>query len=336
MNDQLPDPHQLVSIGRAAAILGVSVDTVRRWDKKGQIKSVRPDGRNRYFAIEELRRVQADKKLTITEAARELGLSDDTLRRWEDKGVVKPLRDQAGARQYAEKQIEQIKESTDWQLREREDYQDRQRRQEAFGPDAKPSIFDDPQILTQTLVDFTRGIHSLKRFRRGFYLAGSGLTITLMLLVVTLTVLFLMFPQQTAEFFGYRYLGGELSGVAGPASQGLFTTDGTAAPPTAFTPEPSLNGPNGRVLSSAHERPPLTPQQSQQLQAITEPVIANPLSDVLKPFSKLALVAVGQIDSQTAARIVTVRDDRQFFRFNADGSISPLARLNFSPSSQLR
>ena len=35
-----------LSLGEAAAALGVSVDTLRRWDRKGQIKTKR-DGRNR-------------------------------------------------------------------------------------------------------------------------------------------------------------------------------------------------------------------------------------------------------------------------------------------------
>ena len=35
-----------LSLGEAAAALGVSVDTLRRWDRKGQIKTTR-DARNR-------------------------------------------------------------------------------------------------------------------------------------------------------------------------------------------------------------------------------------------------------------------------------------------------
>ena len=36
----------VLSLGEAAAALGVSVDTLRRWDRKGQIKTTR-DARNR-------------------------------------------------------------------------------------------------------------------------------------------------------------------------------------------------------------------------------------------------------------------------------------------------
>jgi molybdopterin-binding protein len=35
-----------LSLGQAAAVLGVSIDTLRRWDRKGQIKTKR-DSRNR-------------------------------------------------------------------------------------------------------------------------------------------------------------------------------------------------------------------------------------------------------------------------------------------------
>lgn len=40
-----------LSLGEAAAALGVSVDTLRRWDRKGQIKTTR-DARNRRLVPE--------------------------------------------------------------------------------------------------------------------------------------------------------------------------------------------------------------------------------------------------------------------------------------------
>lgn len=49
----------LLTIADAAAKIGVSVDTIRRWEKKGLIKSVR-DGRNyRVFNIDEIKRLHA-------------------------------------------------------------------------------------------------------------------------------------------------------------------------------------------------------------------------------------------------------------------------------------
>ena len=61
----------LISIGKAAELLGVSVDTLRRWDKLGIITSIRPNGKTRYFSLAEIleknpnagwRRLVKDKK----------------------------------------------------------------------------------------------------------------------------------------------------------------------------------------------------------------------------------------------------------------------------------
>lgn len=51
-------PPELVPIGDAARVLGVSVDTMRRWEREGKISSVRTLGRQRRYdmaAIETLR-----------------------------------------------------------------------------------------------------------------------------------------------------------------------------------------------------------------------------------------------------------------------------------------
>lgn len=47
----------LLSISEAAETIGVSVDTVRRWEKKGLIKSTRSEQNYRLFNIEEIQRV---------------------------------------------------------------------------------------------------------------------------------------------------------------------------------------------------------------------------------------------------------------------------------------
>jgi molybdopterin-binding protein len=48
-----------LSLGEAAAALGVSVDTLRRWDRKGQLQT-RRDGRNRRMVpAAEIRRLSA-------------------------------------------------------------------------------------------------------------------------------------------------------------------------------------------------------------------------------------------------------------------------------------
>jgi molybdopterin-binding protein len=48
-----------VRIGRAAEILGVSIETLRRWEQDGRIRATRTAGGQRTVDIEEVRRVRA-------------------------------------------------------------------------------------------------------------------------------------------------------------------------------------------------------------------------------------------------------------------------------------
>ncbi len=63
MRGSLSKNSKLILISEAAKILGVSIDTVRRWDQKGILHSKRADGKNRYFSIDELDGFLEEKKL---------------------------------------------------------------------------------------------------------------------------------------------------------------------------------------------------------------------------------------------------------------------------------
>ena len=54
-----PASPQGVPIGTAAVALGVSVDTLRRWETEGRIKSTRTLGGQRRYSPTEIERVQA-------------------------------------------------------------------------------------------------------------------------------------------------------------------------------------------------------------------------------------------------------------------------------------
>jgi len=45
---------KLLSIGEAAEYLGVSVDTLRRWGKKGRVEAYRSPGGHRHYDIKDL------------------------------------------------------------------------------------------------------------------------------------------------------------------------------------------------------------------------------------------------------------------------------------------
>jgi len=50
----------LITISETAKILGVSIDTLRRWDEKGQLKSIRSDGGHRYYSKEQIEMFSKD------------------------------------------------------------------------------------------------------------------------------------------------------------------------------------------------------------------------------------------------------------------------------------
>lgn len=45
---------QLISISKAAKILGVSIDTLRRWDNSGKFSSIRKPGGHRYYNLQDI------------------------------------------------------------------------------------------------------------------------------------------------------------------------------------------------------------------------------------------------------------------------------------------
>ncbi|MSZ77757.1 MAG: helix-turn-helix domain-containing protein [Actinobacteria bacterium] len=53
------DDDDLIPIGEAARILGVTVETVRRWNRAGQIEAGRTVGGQRRFRRSEVERVKA-------------------------------------------------------------------------------------------------------------------------------------------------------------------------------------------------------------------------------------------------------------------------------------
>lgn len=59
MSYDLIEDVQLISISEAAAALDASIDTIRRWEKKGLIKAHRSEAGHRLFQISELQRLKA-------------------------------------------------------------------------------------------------------------------------------------------------------------------------------------------------------------------------------------------------------------------------------------
>lgn len=111
MNNNLSSPTNYLPISEAAKFLGVSLDTLRRWDKSGTIKSKRLDGKNRYFSVEDLKKNLSNRPLSISEVSKKFNISSTTLRRLEARGIIKPLRSKAGVRVFDSATIESFVKS---------------------------------------------------------------------------------------------------------------------------------------------------------------------------------------------------------------------------------
>jgi molybdopterin-binding protein len=60
-------PSDHIRIGRAAEMLGVTVDTVRRWSDEGRLTVVRSDGGQRRVPIEEVTRLIGARRQAATD-----------------------------------------------------------------------------------------------------------------------------------------------------------------------------------------------------------------------------------------------------------------------------
>ncbi len=91
-------------IGTAAKYLGVSVDTLRRWEKAGKISVVKTSAGTRFYSKAELDKIRGraskEDSLMISEAAKRIGVSVKTLRRWDKSERLVALRDGDGHRIY--------------------------------------------------------------------------------------------------------------------------------------------------------------------------------------------------------------------------------------------
>jgi excisionase family DNA binding protein len=54
-------PKQQYTIGEASRVLGVSIDTIRRWDREGKIKTHRDAGNRRVVPASEIDRMRGSE-----------------------------------------------------------------------------------------------------------------------------------------------------------------------------------------------------------------------------------------------------------------------------------
>ena len=54
----MQNKQKYFTAGEAASLLNISIDTIRRWDKSGLIKSFRNDRNARMFLLDEIKRIK--------------------------------------------------------------------------------------------------------------------------------------------------------------------------------------------------------------------------------------------------------------------------------------
>ena len=206
MNNQYPKEKELIPIGKAAEILEVSIDTIRRWDKEGILHSSRPDGKTRHFSLKEVEDLKFAKPITISELSKKLNISQSTLRRLEKKNLIQPTRNNNGERLYTNKSIEKFLDS-EYFLRQRvveNKILEPLVQKEVEKKSAEVS--DEQKVIATATNENKKEIGRLSQFQKNFYAAGILLWTMFVTLTLAITFFYILFPDSTARFFGLRYV----------------------------------------------------------------------------------------------------------------------------------
>jgi len=66
MTSAEPGPEPLIRVGQAAEMLGVSVETLRRWEADGRLTTTRSDGGQRLVDLAEVTRLLTERRQAVT------------------------------------------------------------------------------------------------------------------------------------------------------------------------------------------------------------------------------------------------------------------------------
>lgn len=290
-------------------MLDVSMDTIRRYDKQGLLHATRGNDNTRYFSLEELEQIKFAQPLSVSQAAEVLNISSSTLRRFEERGIIKPERNENGERIYKRKDMEKFLHS-DYFLRQKE-VEDKLL--EPLTRDEKPSETPEPhkdgseadsventkekvqtKVLGTVVTEQGKHLSKLLQFRKMFYFAGLFLATVFVLLITVFTLLFLLKPESTARFFGYRNV-----------------------PPSQLP---------GLVLGAQY------PEDTTFVQG-------SVLGKTLKPFGEMSLGLVKQINPQIYDQVVPkkpIEDVNDIIKINESGAIEPYYDFALPDSSYLK
>jgi excisionase family DNA binding protein len=195
-----------LTIGESAKYLSVSIDTVRRWDKSGKIKSQRLDGKNRYFDVADLDTLKFDGYLSAKEAAEKLNMSPTTLRRLADDGTIKSNRAKNSYRQFKVKDIEAYLSTQDHLVEEAkvtEVHTGQENISEVVTPETKELLSNSPKVRSVVAVN----AKEIKKLGRKFGLFSKiqiALLLGITLILLVLGLAFVISPDKASKFFDFK------------------------------------------------------------------------------------------------------------------------------------
>lgn len=65
MTSHASEPETLIRVGQAAEMLGVSVETLRRWEGEGRLATTRTEGGQRLVDLAEVTRLLTERRLAV-------------------------------------------------------------------------------------------------------------------------------------------------------------------------------------------------------------------------------------------------------------------------------
>lgn len=187
---------KLISISEASDFLGISIDTLRRWERQGKIRAKRDLHNNRYFFQKDLDSLKNTPHISIQEAASLLNLSPTTLRRLDEKGILKAARDKNNVRVYTQELLDNFVESTYFARQKSAKIQ--------YAASHKAAKADTKSIEIAVLEHELSTIHKLANFRRFILSTALGFLFFSVLAIFLITLFYIQFPTHTASFFGYK------------------------------------------------------------------------------------------------------------------------------------
>ena len=116
--ENISQKRGLISISKAAKFLLVSPDTLRNWEKQGKIEVLRTSGGSRRYNLSQLKALKSELSpvkalslISVGKASKLLQVSKDTIRAWDNKGLIQSVRTKGGARRFSKREITKLQNS---------------------------------------------------------------------------------------------------------------------------------------------------------------------------------------------------------------------------------